>query len=216
MGYQDNSGLPKQRPQWITTICILAIVFGAVGLLSGGIGLVSQLFASRLQSAVVNFQQSSNLPGAEFQREALTRTMAIATKYNFALIPLGIAKIGVEALLLAGGILSLKLKVKGRSLLLAALVGALIVESTLIVPRIMQQRETQAAMADLMPKVMAAGQSSDSLPPGLNTGMSSMYAGMATVAIYSAIAWLLVKIVIYLIGINYLRKPQTVALFDNG
>ena len=215
MEYSDNAGLPKERPNWITTICILAIVFGAVGILSGGIGLLSQIFASSIQSAVANFQQSSNLPGTEVQRDMMTRVMAISTKYNFALIPLGIAKLGVEAVLLVGGILSLKLKAKGRSLIVGALFGALIVESILVVPRIMVQRELQVLMAEVMPKIMAAAPNSDQLPPAFNAGMSSMFSGVGAIATYSAVAWVLIKVVIYLIGINYLRKPQTVALFEN-
>ena len=215
MGYEDKPGVPKQRSSLITTICILAIVFGVVGLLLGIVGLLGQIFASSIQSAVANIQSAANAPGMEFQREAMTRAMAIATKYNLVLIPLGLAKLVVEGLLLVGGILALKLNAKGRSMLLAALFGALVVESILVVPRIMVQRETQAVMAELMPKIMAAQQNADKLPPGFNMGMSSMLSGAGTVAMYSAIAWLVIKIAIYIIGISYLRKPQTIALFDN-
>ena len=215
MEYSDNAGLPKERPNWITTICILAIVFGAVGILSGSFVVLSQIFASSIQSMVAKIQQGSNLPGMEIQGDLLARMTAITTKYNFALIPLGIAKLGVEAVLLVGGILSLKLKARGRSLIVGALFGALIVESILVVPRIMMQREIQATMAEVMPTIMAAAPNSEQLPPGFNAGMSSMFAGVGAITAYSAVAWVLIKVVIYLIGINYLRKPQTVALFEN-
>src|SRR5438552_6078817 len=96
MEYQDESELPKVRPGWLTAICVLAIVFGVLGLLAGGATVLSQLFASRLQQAIASAQIGANQPGAELQAEVMTRTMAIATKYNLILIPLGVGKVLVE------------------------------------------------------------------------------------------------------------------------
>jgi hypothetical protein len=203
----------KVRPTALTVICILAIVFGALGLLTGGIGLLSQLFSSQLQQAISTQQTGINGPAGEAQVEMVTRTMEITKKYNPVMIPLTVGKILVEGALLIGAIMALGLKLQGKTLLAGALVAAAILETIQFVPRTMMGRETQAAVADLMPQIMAAAQAGGrGVPPGLDMG--SMMSGIGTVTLVLGVCWLVIKIVLYLLGIRYLRRPDISALFS--
>ena len=210
----NNSELPRVRPGWLTAICVLAIVFGALGLITGAFSLLGQLFASQLQTFIMSAQGSSNVPGAEIQKEVMTRSVVIASRYRMLMIPLTLGKALVAALLLLGGIFSLSLKNTGRTLLVRALLAALVVESLLFVPTTLAQRESQALMSELMPKMMQSQQGPNGPPPGFNAGMSAMFSVIGTATLLISLAWLAAKIVIYLLGIRYLRKPKIVALFE--
>jgi len=202
---------PRVRPTALTVICVLGIVFGALGLLSGGVGLLSQLFSSQIQQAVTAGQTEINGTAAEAQKEMVTRTMEISKRYNPVLIPLTIVKILVEGALLIGSIMTLGLKLSGKSMLAGALVAAAILESIQFIPRVMMQRETQAALADLMPQIMAAQQGARGMPVGFD--MSSMMNGIGTVTLVFSFCWLAAKIVLYVLGTKYLRRTDIEALF---
>jgi hypothetical protein len=205
---------PRVRPTALTVICVLGIVFGVLGLLTGGIGLLSQLFSSQIQQAVTAGQTGINGPAAEAQTEMIARTMEISKKYNPILIPLTVAKILVEGALLIGSILALGFKLSGKSMLAGALVAAAILESIQFVPRTMQQRDTTAAVADLMPQIMAAQQGARGTPVGFD--MSSMMNGIGTVTLVFGLFWLAAKIVLYVLGTRYLRRPDIEALFASS
>jgi hypothetical protein len=204
---------PRVRPTMLTVICVLGIVFGALGLLSGGFGLLSQLFSSQIQQAVTAGQPEISGPAAGAQAEIVTRTMDISRKYNPVLIPLTVVKILVEGALLIGSIMTLGLKLSGKSMLAGALIAAAILESILFVPKTMMQRETQVALADLMPQVMSAQQGANGMPSGFD--MSSMMNGIGTVTLVFGIFWLALKIVLYVLGTKYLRRPDIEALFTS-
>jgi hypothetical protein len=172
---------PRVRPTALTVICVLGIVFGVLGLLGGGIGLLSQLFSSQIQQAVTTGQTGITGPAAEAQKEMVTRTMDISKKYNPVLIPLTVIKILVEGALLIGAIMTLGFKLSGKSMLVGALIAAAILESIQFIPRTMMQRETSAALADLMPQIMAAQQGARGMPAGFD--MSFIMNGIGTVTL---------------------------------
>jgi hypothetical protein len=201
---------PRVRPTALTVICVLGIVFGVLGLLTGGIGLLSQLFSSQIQQAVTAGQTGITGPAAEAQAQIVTRTMDISKRYNPVLIPLTVVKILVEGALLIGSIMTLGFKLSGKSMLAGALIAAAILETIQFIPRAMMQRETQAAVADLMPQIMAA-QGAGGMPAGFD--MSSMMNGIGTIALVFGLFWLAAKIVLYVLGIKYLRRPDIEALF---
>ena len=207
----QNGPESRVRPKPLTVICVLAIVFGALGLLAGFAGLASQLFASRIQQAVIDGQAGATGSAAAVQTEMMTKTMAITRKYSPVMIPLAILKILVEGALLIGAIMTLGLKFSGRSLLAGALLGALILESIQFVPTFMVQRESQAVAAEMMPQIIAAQTGPNSPPMPFN--MSSMMSGIGTIALVLGLLWLAAKIILYILGIQYLKRPDVMALF---
>jgi hypothetical protein len=172
------------------------------------VGLLFQLFPSQIQQAATAGQITG--PAPEARTEVLNRTMEISKKYNPILVPLTIVKIGVEGALLIGSIMALGFKLSGKSLLAGALIAAAILETIQFVPNAMMRRETQAAVADLMPQIMAA-QGAGGMPAGFD--MSSMMNGIGTIALVFGLFWLAAKIVLYVLGIKYLRRPDIEALF---
>ena len=137
--------------------------------------------------------------------------MEITTKYGVVLVPLTILKILVEGALLIGAIMTLRFKASGRSLLAGALLAALILESILFVPTFMVQRESQAAAAELMPQIMAAQGGQNGPPAGVD--MSSMMSGIGAATLVLGLVWLVAKIVLYILGMKYLKRPNVMALF---
>jgi hypothetical protein len=77
----------------------------------------------------------------------------------------------------------------------------------------MMQRETQAAVADLMPQIMAAQQGARGMPAGFD--MSSVMNGVGTVTLIFGLFWLVAKIVLYVLGTKYLRRPDIESLFTS-
>jgi len=206
--------VPRARPRALTVICVLAIVFGALGILAGCVGLIGQLMSSQIAGTVVAGQGAAGEPAAAFQQEIVTRTMALSAKYNPVMVPLTVVKILVEAALLIGGIMAMGLKSAGRSLLSSALVAAIIIESIQAVPTFMMQRESQAMMAELMPQMMAQQGGAKDLPPGFD--MSSIMSGVGVVTLVLGFIWLAAKIVLYILGIRYLARPALVAMFSSA
>jgi hypothetical protein len=217
---EDNSDFPADsapvRTGGLSAICVLAIVFSALGLLMGCIGLPSLIFPERMQAAMSPPQVGGNAQLVEIQQEMNAKALEINSKYRWISLPLMIGKIAIEFALLAGAIMSWGLKPRGRSWLLYAIVAALVLESLQMIPTIMIQRETFALMGEYMPKMMAAQPGAQNMPSGMGDAMAT---GASVAGIFSmvfAIAWLLMKIVYYAISIGYLRKPAVVALFSES
>jgi hypothetical protein len=204
----------RRRTGGLTAICVLAIVLGAMGVLTGCFGLVGLLFSSQMQNAIAGIQQA-NQGAAEVQNEMNAKALTISRKYSWATVPLMVAKLFVEIALLAGAIMSLGLKPLGRRMLLAAFGAAIVVESIQLVPALLVQRETQALMAEMMPKMMQEVQQGAKKTPGFDPDQfaSGLVKAISIMSFVIGIGWLVCKVVYYAIGIVYLRKPQVAASF---
>lgn len=201
------------RPSGLTFICVLALVLGSAGLLIGCTTMASQVFASGVQNTLAGMSGGANQQAVEIQKEMNARALAITARYKWVTLPLVAIKIFVEAALLIAAIMSLGLKIRGRSWLLAALFAATVFEVIYVVPAILIQRETQAVMSEMMPKLMDAQQGANKAPPGLNNVMSTFFSAVGVAAIVFALVWLAAKLAFYVYGIKYLNLPEVVSLF---
>lgn len=211
-----SPGTPEgagDRPACLTFICVTALLLGSVGLLTACTGLLSQVFSSGMQQAIAGMPGGANMPGADVQREMNARIMAVTNRYKWVTMPLMLVKIIVEAALLAGAIMSLGLKPRGRSWLLGALVAAIVFEAIHAVPVLLIQRETQLLMSEMMPRMMEAQQGPHKAPPGLTDFMSTFFSAIGFATIIVAVGWLVAKIIFCAFGIRYLRQPGMRALF---
>jgi hypothetical protein len=207
--YSDPA--PRVRPRALTVICVLAIVFGALGLLGGCIGLIGQLVSPE---AMVAAQGATGEQSAGGMQEIAARSKELSAKYNPVMVPLTVVKILLEAALLVGGIMALGMKAAGRSLLSSAMIAAIIIESIQAVPNFMMQRESRALMAEIMPQVIAAQEGAKDLPPGMD--MSAIMSGVGGAMIVLSLLWLVIKLVLYILGIRYLARPAMVAMFTSA
>jgi hypothetical protein len=208
---EDSAG-GGSRPGGLTFICVAAIALGGAGLLMGCFGLMSQVFTSEMQQGFAGFPGGANMPGAEAQKEMNARLLAVANRYKWVTLPLLVVKVFVEAALLAGGLMSWGLKPRGRSWLLGGLCAATVFDAAYVVPTVLVQRETQAVMSEMMPKLMAAQQGRNA-PPGMNDFMSGFMSVVGIASTIVALVWLAGKVLFYMLGIRYLRKPEVRALF---
>ncbi len=200
-----------QRPQHLTLICILAMLLGGVGLLTGCFGLVSQAFAAQIQKLSVLPPGADN-PAAEAQSKMNAKMMAVTERYKWVTLPLMVLKLFVEGALLIGAIMAMGLKPHGRTWLLSALIAALILESIHVVPVILVQSATFAAMREMIP----AQQGANRPPPGATEVANAIFSAIGIGAIVMTLGWLALKAVFYVIGIRYLRKPAVAALFPRS
>ncbi len=201
------------RPGNLTCICVLAIVLGVGGLFTGFSGLMAQVFAPEIQRVFAGMPGGANQPAADMQKELNAKLSAIGDRYKWVIIPLIGVKIIVESVLLAAAIMSLKLMPRGRSWLLGALVAAIVFEFIYVVPTILINRETQAVMSEMTPRMLGAQQGANGLPPGAKAIFSIVLSVITTATIVFAVVWLTTKVVFFVFGIRYLRKPEVVALF---
>jgi len=201
------------RPQGLSFICVVAIILGSLGLLTACTGLTSQVFASGIQNAFTRMPGGADVPGADVQREMNARMMAVTNRYKWATMPLMVVKLVVEAALLAGAIMSLGLKPRGRAWLLGGLIAALVFETINAVPMFLIQRETQLVMSEMMPRMMAAQPGANRAPAGFTDFFSTFFSAIGFVAVAVALVWLAAKLIFCAFGITYLRRPDLRALF---
>ncbi len=200
----------SSTPRGLPVICILAIILSVLGLLTGCVGLGSEIFTSRMKQMMARMPRQGN---QQEQQDMTDRLMAITDRYKWMTLPLLAAKVVVEIMLLTGAILAIRLSPRGRSWLLAALVAALVVESLYIIPTVLVQRETQAVTSEFMAKAMAAQQGRNAAP-GMENFASTFTSVVGILSIVFAIGWLGAKFIYYALSIRYLRKSELVTFFS--
>ena len=204
----------RQRPGKLLAICIIAIVLGALGLLGAAGGAVGMLFGAQMQN-VANFGATE--AQREVQKQMTQQVAAVAAKWQvFNVVTLAVHFV-VAPCLLAGAILTLCWKPGGRRLLVAALLAAAVFELVRMGPAMMTARETQEITAEFMPKLMeAAAPPGARQPANLNAMMGGMMKAMVIAGMVLGIAMVAAKVIFYLIGAAYLRKPAVAALFADS
>jgi len=204
----------RQRPGGLTVICVLAIVLGALGLMTGCFGLLSQAFNQQMQNGLAGLQAGANKEAAELQQEMNAKVVAASAKFAWLNMLLAVVQLAVAASLLVGGIMSLKLRPLGRKLLLGAFVAAIVFEAARIYPTISVQQAMVPIMAEYMPKMMKAqAPPGGQQPAGMDQAMSSIMSALGIVGMVFFVVTVAVKGVYYAIGIVYLRKPSVALLF---
>jgi hypothetical protein len=204
---------PARRPGGLTAICVLAIVLGALGLIMGCFGAVSQAFAKQMQNSLAGIQGAGNAEVVELQKEMNAKMLETANKHAVLNKILVVVQLAVAGSLLAGGILSLQLRPFGRTLLLSAFIAAIVFELVRLFPTIEVQRATQAVMAEYMPKLMRAQAPQGNQPQGMDEAMGGIMTMAGVVGMVFSLGMLAVKGVFYLVGIVYLCKSSVAALF---
>jgi hypothetical protein len=203
----------RQRPGGLTAICVMAIVLGALGLMTGCLGALSQVFNQQMQNGLAEMQAGANEEAAELQKEMNAKVLAATAKYAWLTAVLSVFQLALAGSLLAGGIMSLKLRPLGRKLLLGAFATAIVFEAVRIYPTLAVQRATAPIMAEYMPKVMKAQAPKGGQPQGMDQAMSGIMSVALIVGMVFAVGTVIVKVVFYAIGIVYLRKPPVTSLF---
>lgn len=196
----------RSRPGMLVAVCVISIVLGALGVLSGLFQLASLVAAPMLNQAMVSQFKG---PQAEAQAEMVTKLNAVTARWRPWILLILAANVLASAGLLIGAIMTLQWKPRGRKLLLAMLLAALAIDLLRVLPEALMQIQVQAIDRQYMARIMSeSGQAPGGAAFGEAMGATMVYVTLAVLG-----GWALVKLICYALGARYLARPQTHALF---
>jgi len=209
--YAAPSG--KQKPGWLTALCVLCIVIGTLGLMNGLIGLGATLFGEQLQQVLGSMSkgQQTQPELQKLQQKLQDETRAINEQFFVPTLIAVLLKVSISAVLIFGGIRALSLKRNSRSLLMWGCIVALLFELGLSVLQSVMYMETLAVYNQLLDNFLQDLQRDRNVVPAqamMTIMQVALYAGIVVFFILQFI-----KVVFYFWGANYLRRPAIAALF---
>ena len=201
------------RPGWLTALCVLAIVLGALGLINVLMSTAGLLAGQYMQKAM-RVQQN---PGVSQEMQDAQNKMqdemyAVQRKYWWPIAIALLLRAGVALLLLVGGIRALGMSEAGRQLLLIAFGVALpfelahaILQTIIMLENMTAMHGFAEALSNEMPK---------DGPPQMQGFIQTVMQGTLIVSLVFMYLWALVKCGLYLWGLLYLRRDRIKALFQ--
>lgn len=203
----------KKASGGLTAICIIAILLGALGILGAAGGLLGAVLGEQLQEAFTP-PATANTPMAKQQEQMQQEMEAVADKWAPVNYSLFAVLIVVAGCLIFGGVQAMRLQPNGRQFLMVAFLMAIVFELVRLIPTVSIQLATMDIMEGYMADMLKGAPGSPPPPPAAQrmVGMSmkvGMFIGFAFTGI-----WLLLKLGFYGFGTMYLRRPQTLALFE--
>jgi hypothetical protein len=172
----------REMPFGLKAVCIVAIVFGALGLMGGGFGLLG-LFMKQQDPAAMG-----SGPQAELNRRIQEHTKKMRP-VQLVLLP---AAMATSILLLAAGIAGLKLQALGFIRLV--FVVSLLTDTVAAVYGIAAQMK----MMDLMQDFLKNSGNDSSVAMGMKFGF--------TVGLFFAVGWMVAKVGFYVGSLVFFSK----------
>jgi hypothetical protein len=203
------------RPGWLTALCVLAIVLGALGLMNSLMGTAGLLAGQHLQKAI----RAQPSPGMSQEMQDAQNKMqdemyAVQRKYWWPIAIALLLRTGVALLLLLGGIRALGMSEGGRQLLLVAFGVALpfelvhaILQTIIMLENMTAMHGFAEALSNEMPK---------DGPPQLENFIETVMQGTLIASLVFMYLWTLLKCGLYLWGLLYLRRDRIKALFQRS
>jgi hypothetical protein len=201
------------RPGGLTAVCIIAIVLGCLGMLTGAASLVTNLAANQVQQ----FQAAWGAAGAtneavKVQSEMNAKTAAIMNRFRLVNVLLSLSQLVLCGVLIAGGSRALRLDERGRKLLWVACGLAILFELTRAVPTVLMQLENMALMEDYFPRLMKA-----SIPKSQADQVGAFAEMMARFSLIMGwvvlLGWMFLKLAFFGSAFHYLSRPKTRSLY---
>lgn len=199
---------PVTRPGGLTALCILAIVLGALGLMTGLLGLAAAALQDPLQKLAAGIQPEQGEEAARMQQQVADESRDFAKQHFVRNLVFSLARLVVASCLLFGGIFALRLNAAGRKILLFAFAAGILFELFQIWPMIEVLGFTDRVMEMQQQMVGNAPNGGDAA--GTMRLMAKMVAVMQ-VAMMGGM--LLTKIACYGFGLWYLTRPHISALY---
>ncbi|MDX1944999.1 MAG: hypothetical protein SFU86_06300 [Pirellulaceae bacterium] len=202
----------SRRPGWLTALCVVCIVLGALGVTSGLFGVAGAALGETLQKAM----SPKNPPGATDEMQQLSQQFQdqmndVQQRFFAGILGAAIARIFVAGFLLFGGLQGLGLKERGRKMLLAACLAAIVFELGHMILQTLVNMEMMNAFNTFLEGLSQSLASS----PG-RAGVETMLGIMRGAMVFGMVLqYLLVlgKLVVYGWGSLYLRRPNVRAVF---
>ncbi|MEX0819447.1 MAG: hypothetical protein WD070_07630 [Pirellulaceae bacterium] len=202
--------LAVRRPGALTAICIIAIVLGVLGILSGTAKGVNVLFGAEMQQAFGAFGAANNAQ-QQVQQEMNDALAAEMNRFRLVNAITCVAQLGLCIALVYSGIKTLGLKDAARRLMLGICIALLVYEIGQFVVFMLQQLSIAPIMEVYMPRLMKGpnGEDIGGAKFGQIIARMSIIVGVVTQCV-----WTLIKLVFYAIAIRTLRKDKIIAYFD--
>ena len=203
-------GVPVHRPGWMTAICILAIILGALGLMMALFGSVALAFGERFQQMVQGMSTVGQPPGMKEVQLEMQKAMQAVQDRWFVAIALQYALHFVLAFaLILGAAKSLQMDSFGRRLLAGALFAAIAFELLRLIPTMAIQMGTMDVMQEYMQHIMqASAPPGKAMPQQAQIAMATMMKGSMAVGIAFTLVFVVAKIAFYTAAGIYMNKPH--------
>lgn len=207
-----DAAYATKRPGWLTAICVIAIILGVLGVLAalmgGGALVVNKMFRAQF----ANQPPAPGMPQgmADAQKKYQDAMYAVTDRYFIAdviLLPIhGL----VSIFLIVAGARAMSLLPETRTLLQWALIAALGVLIVMTLKGVVQQVELFGVI-DQFFKDLAANMPGQGAQ-GKDAVVTAMRVGMIIAAIFG-FGWQFILFLFYGLSLNYLSRPQIVALY---
>jgi len=201
------------RPGWLTTLAVLGVVIGALGIV-GGMQVLGQSRASAQKTEQEFTKLLERFPGMRSQpkelrdaiKEAVPGMVRVEQRWKKRRVALASANILLSAVLLVGALQSLRLLGSGRWLWVNASIALFPVEILGALVQILVARDNARVWVDALVKAGDVPQAAGEL--GV---VSKVMVGVA-VGLYGS--WAVLLCVYYGITLARLNRPETKRLFE--
>jgi hypothetical protein len=201
-----------KRPGGLTAICVIGIILGVLGVLAALLGAGGLVVNKVFREQLANQQQAPGMPQgmADAQQKMQEAMYAVADRYFIAdviLLPIhGL----ISAFLILAGARAMTLVPETRTLFQWALIAALVMLLVMAVKSIVQNIEMFGVMDQFFKEMAgnmpgAGGQGKDML-------VTAMRIGMIIGAVFG-FGWQFILFFFYGLSLNYLSRPNIVALY---
>ena len=204
---------PSGKPGWLTALCVICIVLGALGLMNALLDTAVELAGPRFQ-AMLTPRGSPGMPDdfQQAQQDLMDELNALKNKYFALSLGLLACRFVVAGLLLLGGLRCLGLSEGGRKLLIVACAVALLFEVSRAIIQSVIYLENLTAMNSAVERFQSSLAKGNS-PPGMQAVMKWTIRVSTVLPIVMAYVLGILKSAMFVFGLMYLRKPHIKALF---
>jgi hypothetical protein len=203
----------SRKPGWLTALCVICIVLGALGLMNALFGAVGAAAGPSMQ-AMFQPRATPGVPSdiQQAQDQFQDDVAGVQKKHFFPLVASIAFRFIAAVLLLVGGLLCLSLKEQGRKILIFACALALLFELTNSIVQSFMMLDMMTAMNSFAEKLQSSMPQADA-PPGLNRMVGWWMRAVMVFQFILIYLFSLAKAAVYLFGVIYLQKQHIKALF---
>jgi len=202
------------RPGWLTALCVICIVLGALGLMNSLFGAVGAAAGPALQTM---FQPKGGTPGfpaemEQAQQDLQADMLDVQKKHLVPIILALVFRFVAATLLLAGGLWCLGLREMGRKLLIVGCAVALLFEIGHTILQSFVMMDTMTAVNSFAEKMGASMQQGNNAP-NIGGFMKWYMSAIMVVQIVVMYGLSLLKAALFTFGLIYLQRTHIKALF---
>jgi len=201
------------KPGWLTALCVICIVLGALGLINAILGTAAELAGPYFQ-AMLSPRGGPGMPAdlQQAQQDLMDAVNAVKRKYFVLTLAFLGFRFVAAGLLLYGGLRCLSLRESGRKLLIAACAVALLFEFSQMIAQSVVTLQSLTEMNSASERFQSA-LANGNTPPGLQAVMKWTMRISMILPIVLMYGMAFLKGGVFLFGLSYLRRPHIKALF---